>query len=577
MFAVTFILVPALGATATASPAIIEYTPSGSDTPVTGITSGPDGAVWFTEQNENDILRVSTSGSFTRYHNIGNNLGLNAFPTSITSGPDGALWFTGPNSPNLIGRITTSGSVTEYSLPTSGSQPYGITSGSDGNLWFTENNANQIGSITTSGDITEYSLPTSGSLPWYITSGPDGALWFSEPGINKIGSITTDGTITQYSTSLPPYAITSGPDGALWFTETNSTPTAKIGRITTSGSLTEYSLPTGSYPIAGITSGPDSALWFTTGSHNKIDRITTSGVLTEYSPLSSSSTPSYLTTGSDGNVWFAESGPKIGKLIPESALAVPTNLTAPTPTNQSPALSWTAASGATSYKVYRNGTNIDNASTTSYTDDSAPQGTNTYYVTAAYSGGGESSPSNTVSVAFDSTLPAINYFSVNDGSSFSRKTTPPTSGVSTQTINSDGSVTVAVNSAPGYADSGFTLYSGTLGDLPNFTVSGTGSYGLNLWFDSNNDNSIFQWDSNGVLTSLNGDTYGLGPSSSSGTLAISGSSQFYMMSNGQTYSLSDLKNGSVSGISSSTKVTIWIGVNVGSGSTSATISSISGL
>jgi len=165
----------------------------------------------------------------------------------------------------------------------------------------------------------------------------------------------------------------------------------------------------------------------------------------------------------------------------------------------------------------------------------------------------------------------------NNGSSYSRQSTPFTSGIATQTSNSDGSVTVAVNSAPGYADSGFTLYSGTLGDLPNFTVNGTGNYGLNLWFDSNNDNSFFQWDSNGVLTSLNGDTYGLGPSSSSGTLAVSGSSQFYMMSDGQNHSLSDLKSGSVSGISSSTKVTIWIGVNVGSGSTSATINSISGL
>ena len=159
------------------------------------------------------------------------------------------------------------------------------------------------------------------------------------------------------------------------------------------------------------------------------------------------------------------------------------------------------ASGTTTLASVANDGSLPNNSS------AASQGTtNTYYVTAVNLGG-ESGSSNTISVAFDSTLPAINYFSVNDGSSFSRKTTPVSSGVSTQTINSDGSVTVSGNSAPGYADSGLTLYSGTLGDLPNFTVSGTGSYGLNLWFDSNNDGSILQWDSNGVLTSLNGDLW----------------------------------------------------------------------
>jgi virginiamycin B lyase len=42
---------------------------------------------------------------------------------------------------------------------------YGITLGSDGNLWFTERFANRIGKITTSGTITEYDLPTPNAQP----------------------------------------------------------------------------------------------------------------------------------------------------------------------------------------------------------------------------------------------------------------------------------------------------------------------------------------------------------------------------------------------------------------------------
>ncbi len=179
---------------------------------------------------------------------------------------------------------------------------------------------------------------------------------------------------------------------------------------------------------------------------------------------------------------------------------------------------------------------------------------------------------------FESLLQGVTYYTINDGTNFSRSTSPVSSGVATQTNNSDGSVTVSINSTSGYADSGFVLYEGTLGDLPNFTVNGTGNqYSLNLWLDTSSDNDYFAWDSNGVFTGLNSDTYALGPASSTGTDAISGSSQFYLMSDSQNHTFSDLKNGSVSGISSSTKVAVWVGVNTTSGSTSATITSIDGL
>src|SRR5258707_2299380 len=58
-------------------------------------------------------------------------------PTGITAGPDGALWFS-EEFKNKIGRITTDGVITEYPIPTLNSSPGDITTGPDGALWVTE-------------------------------------------------------------------------------------------------------------------------------------------------------------------------------------------------------------------------------------------------------------------------------------------------------------------------------------------------------------------------------------------------------------------------------------------------------
>jgi virginiamycin B lyase len=127
----------------------------------------------------------------------------------------------------------------------------GITTGPDGALWFTEPAVNQIGRITTTGKVTEYKVLTANSKPLFIAAGADGALWFTESGVNQIGRITVTGTVHEYSLSQPSNleGITLGPDGAVWFAQ--SCPTGvcaagvgnNLGRITTS-STTLYPTPT---------------------------------------------------------------------------------------------------------------------------------------------------------------------------------------------------------------------------------------------------------------------------------------------------------------------------------------------
>ena len=119
------------------------------------------------------------------------NAGLtaNSQPARIRIGPNGNLWFT-ENIGNKIGEITTSGTISEFTIPTSASAPVGITPSADGTLWFTENGGNNIGDITTSGTITEYPVPTTGAGPQDIVAGSDGNIWFTEQTGNQIGVIT---------------------------------------------------------------------------------------------------------------------------------------------------------------------------------------------------------------------------------------------------------------------------------------------------------------------------------------------------------------------------------------------------
>jgi len=54
--------------------------------------------------------------------------------------------------------------ITEFPLPNTDSFPLWITTGPDGNLWFTEEHGNRIGRITPSGLITEFAVPTASSI-----------------------------------------------------------------------------------------------------------------------------------------------------------------------------------------------------------------------------------------------------------------------------------------------------------------------------------------------------------------------------------------------------------------------------
>lgn len=258
----------------TTSGAVTEYTTGiSSGAEPAGIVAGPDGNLWFAEGNLNQIAKITTSGNVTEYPAAISG----GYPQGITTGPDGNLWYSEDGSPVGIGKINTSGAATGYTSGFNASAfPYfGIATGPDHNLWFTDCVA-AIGKITTNGTVTEYSL--TGLRPVNITAGPDGNLWFVEgkgAQNNRVGKITTGGSITEYTSGITdgagPWDITVGPDGNLWFTENYQD---RIAKITTSGAVTEYSagITTGAAPYY-VTTGPDGSLWFTENGGNRIGRM----------------------------------------------------------------------------------------------------------------------------------------------------------------------------------------------------------------------------------------------------------------------------------------------------------------
>jgi streptogramin lyase len=224
-----------------------EYTVPTSGATPWGITVGPDGNVWFAEQGtgEDIINNVGTvvatgpdKGLVTEYELEP----CACFPIGITTGPDGNLWATEElgifegNAYGTVDRVSPAGEVTQFPVdPDEPSLPGYPAPGPDGNVWFGEFSADRhkIGKITPDGTATEYTVPVGNATVNAVVTGPDGNLWFTHGGAarndNGIQSVTPDGTfLDNYLTHMTPIGLTVGPDGNIWFV---SGANGEIGRL----------------------------------------------------------------------------------------------------------------------------------------------------------------------------------------------------------------------------------------------------------------------------------------------------------------------------------------------------------
>jgi streptogramin lyase len=237
-----------------------------------------------------------------------------SYPQGITAGPDGHLWYMN-GAAGRVGRISTSGEVEEFSLPSRATfLESQITAGPDGNVWFTETEPNMIGRITPAGQITEFHVPEYGA-PDGITTGPDGAIWAALRG-GAIARVAPQGAFNIFPTCcrMEPIGISTGPEGNLWVAETTAPeegPAERFGRITRvnpAGQMQGFRippLPFDSSSATGIVNGPDGNLWYI--GRSSAGRITTAGAITPVDVPTSGELQG-IAAGPDGNVWFAASG-----------------------------------------------------------------------------------------------------------------------------------------------------------------------------------------------------------------------------------------------------------------------------
>jgi streptogramin lyase len=296
---------------------VTEYPLPGSFQEPRGIAAGPNSTVWFTQTGSHTgsrgIGRINASGTITEFQ-----VPEGSRPFGIAMGPDGNMWFTEVGS-GLIASITLSGTVTEFPVDLQ-NQPLNIVSGPDGALWFTEDGivnggTGAIGRLTTSGNLSEYLLPTppgQDSGAGDIAVGPDGNLWFTwvtlDPAqplataSHSVGRITPSGTITEFPVSAgggwPPGGIAAGPDGNLWFARGHAN---AIGRLSPSGVLTQYSVPTaGAFPV-DVTTGSDGNVWFSEANASRIGRVNlvaSAPMIDSFAPASGPAGTTVTITGS---------------------------------------------------------------------------------------------------------------------------------------------------------------------------------------------------------------------------------------------------------------------------------------
>lgn len=285
-------------------------------------------------------------------------LGSLSRPEPIAAGPDGNLW-VGDEAAGQIDKVTTSGSITTYNVPSGAAPPYFIVAGNDGDLWYVDGLNNALYQATTSGTITQHVGLGTGPFQG-LAAGADGNLWVADQGGSGSGAmlqvsmqaqlvgtyapLDTGITATAIGSNGKVYVISSA--GSLYYIVTPHFPVASNtlpGACTSPSAIAEdpqdgniyvgcssalVQIPPSGSPVAiglgqndgvrGVVAGPDGSIWFTGSISNTIGRYNpTTGTVTHYAIPTSGGVPIGIAVGSDGRIWFTEfSAGKIGVITP---------------------------------------------------------------------------------------------------------------------------------------------------------------------------------------------------------------------------------------------------------------------
>jgi virginiamycin B lyase len=235
------------------------------------------------------------------------------------------MWFTEFHA-DKIGRISPSGVITEFRVPTAGAGPYQIAAGPDGSMWFTEYNTTKIGRVSSTGRVTEIQIPRPAYGGIGITGSPAGPVWVADPG-GFIDRITPAGTVTRKR--LPargvPFAIAQSAPGGIWVSEL--TGYFEYSRVllhlhAASGALVSaLTLASPRSNIDALAPGPGGTVWFADFGTSQVGEVSRNGRVRLFADRAPYSGLSDITEGPDGAMWFTEQAGFIGRIDARGVLA----------------------------------------------------------------------------------------------------------------------------------------------------------------------------------------------------------------------------------------------------------------
>ena len=252
-----------------------------------------------------------------------------------------------------------------------------------------------------------------------------------------------------------------------------------------------------SRPLQYCGSGPDGGHSFVCCGYDDSNKFYFnwgwSGICDGYYALNSLQ-PSQGGSGSAGLSFNNGQAAIFGIQPVQCSASEPTNLTYTLSGLQNVTLDWTAASGASSYNVYRNNSLIGNTASTSYSD-TAPFGTNVYYIRSVDAGNNMSLSSNTVTVTIGYLTPVVDDLDATlSGNNVSLTWTAPSwcypESESAMLTYGDGSIDMLYSTkywAHRYLASNLSQYAGKAVYKISFFAYVTGTYNYFIYVGSTNN------------------------------------------------------------------------------------------
>jgi streptogramin lyase len=331
----------------TAGYSVTEYPiPTTSSGPY-GIAAGPgDGAVWFTEQNANQVAKLFPS-TCNGTNNCQIREGQLPSPAilagAIAAGIDGNVWIGGTSPSNAVTShidILTPGACsaqtvnnlngcTQYQEPDPLVSPIvnTIAAGNDSLMHATEPSLSgpYIESYwPVSQPATTYSAYdyNSGAAPFGLSSNN----WFTDPGSDSVGSISCyegcNTSMYSFVSGGSPQGIVNLPNGNLVVADSanNAIVSFAASSCTSTCNFVSTTVPTANAGVKFLTLGRDGNVWFTEYNGNKIGIFYTtphSPQIVELTLPTTGAGPEGIALGPDGNIYFTEFlAGKIGVVAP---------------------------------------------------------------------------------------------------------------------------------------------------------------------------------------------------------------------------------------------------------------------